>query len=494
MPATLTPVTLVVRKVKSISNSIDEIVPIDALRNYFKAWNIDLQFVAGAPIDKEPSQIQFLVDKLLRDHRQAHPAPTPGLLVVGLKFRNDSGTNGMLLDVDARGACEIFTMSDAFRFGTADQQFQIFVHEIGHILNLTHDDSSEDFPSAMDQWDRRENATDRHAIWNRCKAAADPALRSRIAGLLQQSGGKAPGLPLAPASATFFKQAQEADLKPWGGPFRDDAEGAHADVRYPGLTISVELDRQKVGLGEPLDLAVRLTLAEDADPIPMKWPLGLKYRTLAIRILPPSGREHHYRSRTLACGDTLHVLEPGTSLVKHCALLFDTVKVLFDEVGPHRITVSVPALGVIGKTVDIDVLPPAAPALASKAFQRFLVEGLPETRKRQWGTLNRLIADDTIPVALRSHLAELRLTKRPHSDRHAESLGQMNQDLIPARVKERVALVNVGRAIQQFRDQTMQLQEEIEKARQLLGPSAHLLASLELPKTSFDLFELVEKK
>ncbi len=432
-------VDFLVCKVSSVKDAPSAVVPMTALIAFFQVWDITVRFFDGPPLPFEPTLIQSSVDSLLTKYRPTDAgASAPVVLVIGREYFPDPGTNGLLLDLGNRGACEIFTESDQFRSAGEEERFQIYAHEIGHVINLTHADATQEYPSAMDQWDRRKTGANKSKIWELCKHNAPPSVQARLGQYVANSATPTPGLPLSPASIFFLGNAQLEQVRPWGRPFRDAGEGANADRPHGGATLQLTLDRYEIGLGEPLDFSLRLTLDKHAGETEINGPLGLKFQTMEVRIEMPSGQTHNCCSRLLACTSTRHRLRPGKTIIKHCSMLTDRHKLLFDQTGLHYVTVRIPGLRTEARA-EVSVHEPAHPSFGRKAFQRFLIEGLPNASSRHWRTLDQIIADANMPIALRAHLAEFRLMKRPRARRSRELFQALGTSRLPARLSERVA-------------------------------------------------------
>lgn len=439
-------VDFLICKVSSIKDAPTAIVPTNALKAFFQTWDITLHFFDGPSLPFDPSLIQSSVDSLIAKYRPADAgAAAPAVLIIGREYFPDPGTNGLLLDLGNRGACEIFTESDQFKSAGEEERFQIYAHEIGHVINLTHADATQQYPSAMDQWDRRKTGANKSKIWELCKHNAPPSVQARIGQYVVNNAEPTPGLPLPPASIFFLGNAQFEEIRPWGTPFRDTGGDANADRPHSGATLRLALDRYEIGLGEPLDFSLRLTLDKNAEEIEIHGPLGLKFQTMEVRIETPAGQTHNCCSRLLACTGTRHRLHPGKFITKHCSMLTDRHKLLFDQAGLHYVTVRIPGLRIEARA-EVLVHEPAHPSLGRKAFQRFLVEGLPKASSRHWRTLDQIIADANMPIALRAHLAEFRLMKRPRARRSRELFQALSTtNRLPARVSERVEEANAAK-------------------------------------------------
>jgi hypothetical protein len=190
----------------------------------FRPFGVDIVPEAHRILDQDP---QFVTDgwlKLVADLEQESGMREPAHLVVTNIPPEDPNINGMLLDPQCRGVAAIFLSAYIFQTDGGpepDVICQVCIHEIGHLLSLTHTDCKNDsYASAMSPAASRQVQTTQQA-W--AMAMADMKMRSEE--VLSPPDGPS-YYPFGAQTRACLRAAGSDPLwLPFAGPFRGLNEG-----------------------------------------------------------------------------------------------------------------------------------------------------------------------------------------------------------------------------------------------------------------------------
>ena len=250
-------VSLVVRTLASLNGSPDAAVPTAALREYFRSFDIDLSFDLGPPLSEDPTDSTDSIRSFLAGHSPPFGQGGSGVLVVADIGFLGSLVNGMLLDAERRGACAVFTQATGFAFGSADSRFEIYAHEIGHLVNLTHEDADAEFTTTMDTWDERSEVDDRAKVWTEAIALGPVQFANRLRGFFGDGARRPLGLPMSQTCCDKLVGSPASNLEPWRSPF---VGGDVQDSSDGPLRCEIEVHGQSSTVGQLLDFTVTLSM------------------------------------------------------------------------------------------------------------------------------------------------------------------------------------------------------------------------------------------
>ena len=432
-------VPLVVRTLESVSGSPEAAVPTAALRDYFGAFDIDLLFSLGQSLRDDPTDSPDSIPAFLAEHAPPLGQGGPAVLVVADIGYLGALVNGMLLDAQRRGACAVFTQATGFAFGDADGQFEVFAHEIGHMLNLTHDDAGT-FTTAMDSWDDRFKVPDRSQVWNDVMSAASASFAQRLRGYFGTGDRRPLGLPMSEECCNKLIAMPSPSVAPWLSPFHSKHRADLQDVANSPLQCLLEIHGQAWMVAQPLDFTVTLSLTAGAAAMVVPGLLERTSGELLIQLMQPDGTLRVLRPRQVSCTSTRRRLRPRQKIRRHDSLISDRDDLVFPIPGEYKVRALVPQTQSHSAWTTIDVAP-AAGVFADPAMREFLKRGMPGgAAETHWRELDDIVADERVAPQLRADLASRAAGrgKRPF-----EPLRQVSGAASPA-VAERDALRRVA--------------------------------------------------
>lgn len=475
-------VSLLVRTLSSLSGSSAAAVPTAALREYFHAFGIDLSFSNGPPLqeDHDPTDSKESIRSLLAEHAPPTGEGGPGVLVVADIGYLGSLVNGMLLDAERRGACAVFTQSTAFAFGNADSRFEIYAHEIGHLLNLTHEDADGTFTSAMNSWDERSQVGDLASVWNDAIAAGPAPYAERLRGFFGNGTRQPLGLPMSESCCNKLVESSPSELEPWLSSF---AGTDVQDARHAGsaaLQCTLEIHGEAWTVSHPLDFTVTLSLAPEARAAAVPALLERTSGELVIELEQPDGKLRVLHPRQRSCTSAQRRLRPRQKIRRHDSLVSDVHDLVFPVPGRYKVRALVPQTGSRSAWTIVDVAA-ASGALAEPAMQDFLRRGMPSGADAHWRLLDGMVADTKITPQLRADLASRAAARgrRPFAP-----LRQLRDAASPA-VAEQDALRRVAHLRRQGTD--------LAALHQAIDHAERLFASADLQHPTLDYLAYVRR-
>lgn len=183
----------------------------------FRTCGIELVVVQGEPLTTEPELGGLWSFKKLVDKYSAGPRKSGQIIVARVPRDRRDDVAGELLDLERRGVAAVYINSSYISREGVLGLAQTLAHEIGHMMNLSHDDTSSAFTSAMAQAHRRDGGLD--VAWT---AAADEARRLQQHGdqaYFQQPIRPVNCYPFAHAARMILNSWSDALISPWGGRF-----------------------------------------------------------------------------------------------------------------------------------------------------------------------------------------------------------------------------------------------------------------------------------
>lgn len=209
--------------------AVDWHFPADDLRLLYRTAGIDLNFVEGDRIDDDPTNYPIgdyptLVDRYRKtDNGFGH-------FIIGIEPpRFNPQVAGQLLDVENRGVSVAYTNSNYVQqFGDVGL-LQTCAHEIGHMLNLAHEDVVTEFVSTMDQALKRTSAITQS--WNGAAFEAEQIRRRGDETYFFPQSKALRCYPLAYSARLRLNTSSGDQLLPWRGKFERPYDGTNDSVQ-----------------------------------------------------------------------------------------------------------------------------------------------------------------------------------------------------------------------------------------------------------------------
>jgi hypothetical protein len=416
------------------------LIPVKALTDYFSAVGYPLNIRIGEPLAFDPTDHPENIPDFCRS--VAPPSgvlPWPGVVLVSDQSVHGSGTNGTLLDMESRGACAVFTGSNGFYDGDNDARFEIFAHEIGHMLNLSHLDANEPYPTAMNQWDYRSSVYNRSDIWIKAIEQGS-VLQNRNLPTYFNGGNRSPlGLPMSAACCEWLESAPRELVLPWGSPFKDFVYGGVDDKSF-GL-IDCQLSIESEGsVAQPIDLKVSISPSQMLESVDIPVTIDMLSGIIEVHITSPVGNTRAYRCKSLTCGSIRQELVRGRVVCRNYSLLADSNGILFPAQGVYRVEAVLPTLGARSGSHNY-VVGPAVGPFKKRKFWRFLIHDFPKDDVTGWASVDEALSSNKIPLNTKSFL-KYKAAARGH--RPFMPMEELRREA-SARVQERDALLRVVR-------------------------------------------------
>lgn len=422
-------------------NGVDlSLVPVTALVEYFTICNVTLHLTWTNAIQYDPADSQTLAS-FVKTYAPPDGETGQAILVLGTESsKYGKLVNGELLNPAKRGIIQVYTESAAFSSGDDETRLQIFIHEIGHLINLVHAEAVATYPTAMAQYDVRHTTRPILDIWHASNSDLTPEDRDRFRAYFSKQRAIF-GLPMSRASLDHAARWPIADIAPWLSSFHDTSPSGSFDGGTPGLSMNCKQHQQRISLGQGLDFTLTIALDSSAAPASVPAHIELRFGNMAIFVQRHLGRVTTLRADTHTCASGTKILKPGGHLRSAHSFLHDREALVFSAPGRYRVEVTIPRLGLRSPPMYIDVDQSAVPELVNKRFLRFLSGPMPLTARASWKRLDQLTFSSSTPAALRATLAELSIRARPNQ-RNNPTLFELVRSLpdVPQRIQERIAL------------------------------------------------------
>ncbi len=401
--------------------------PVNELTTLFRIFGIELNFDPVEDLNDDPATpqaYQAFIDGL--PVQEAGDVGDPGHLILGVEWQGDGGglVNGVLLE-GMRGAVAIFTGSRLFK-GSHDisaDMLQVCAHEIGHLLNLRHEDGDRSVPTAEC------TSGDRHGPIN-------SAWQRR--GLTPPQGLKA--YPFSITGEQHFNSPPENDpiVYPWGSYF--NGGGILSDRADQSFTLSLrqELLKHEVGSHFPFEVVLtnkgsrKRQVCSQLDP---------RFQFVQLEITRPDGTCYTHRPRSFVCGAPRYDLLPGKRLVQPLVLLDGPGATIFPTAGTYSIKAFIPSLNIASRPLKIRVQPSRLGSYR-RELSPFHFDRSPKTRKRFLACINRLLKKRK--QLQRSYVAHLLFLKARRVRRPSQALSLLSSREFsdaPKAIQHRAALL-----------------------------------------------------
>lgn len=441
-------------------------MPVQSLVDYFGALGLSLRFGSGNPLPEDPTDHPDEVDAFCRAlaPRPSGPFPWPGVVVVGDMSVDGPGTNGALLDLDRRGVCAVFTSSSGFSKGDAEDRFEVYAHEIGHMLNLSHAEAPDKFPTAMHQWDIRSAVGDRRLVWQKAITQGSPLQRARLPGFFGNGSRQPIGLPMSASCCQWLAGQNLQEIVPWGSHFKDPSGNGSDDSAFGLVDCRLTVQSRAGSVAQPVDLQVQLSMAPQApDAIEVPLTFDLRSGLIELYVTPPHGASRRYRTKSRTCGTARRVMEKGDVLRRNYTLIGDANGVLFPIPGVYRLEAKLPSLGASSGQVEFYVGPAVGP-FADAGFQTFLAKDLPEDDEHGWRAVDEALQSRAVSPGTKGFLRSKASARRRQP---FMGMQELRREASP-RVQEKDVLLRVVRLRREPTRRASEFDRAIDEAEQVL--------------------------
>lgn len=411
--------------VSGLSDGISIVQPLmPQIVSAFRPFGIDLVPEDNMVLAQDPEDQDKGWPNLISTLEQQSQMSTPAHLVVTNAPPGFDGTiNGMLLHSSVRGVAAVYLGANIYQQqGPAqrpDLVTQVCIHELGHLLDLTHLDGGNDaYVNAMLPASIRQNQTVQ-AAWQLAVSDA-------------QSRGEPEYQPPNPmlfypfgAQCRACLRAASTDLRwlPFQGPFRGEYDGAGSNQdRMVHLEAVPHADSEQSHVGGGLYFTLAI---ENRTTYPIELPLHISPEHGALRVtaMHETGEQTLHRSPNVLCSDARLTLMPGERIHRSFALVGRSDATLFAAPGRHRCQIEVidhhgstPVM--LGSaTLDIDVRADADAEKSSRVLSHILAHRPGRLRRHEASTEND---SDTTPLG--SHIALARTLRRRSSKARLKAL------------------------------------------------------------------------
>ena len=235
----------------------------------------------------------------------------------------------------------------------------------------------------------------------------------------------------------FLQDALRNDVLPWGSKFNDGSAGGQNDRAYNKVDCAIELESDRLEVGQPLAFAVsvRLRKGEKAYDIPVI--LDLRSGNVEIELEGPDGTRKLLPDAH-SCTSMRRRLHVRQVARRNFSVLGDFAGLALPKEGDYRIRAILPTLGAESAWCAVSVQATKSP-LREPAIKEFLARGLPISDNYHWQVLEQLLRGNALPATTRAHLGVIGAARKlrdlpPH---HAV------RSIASPRVAERDALLRI---------------------------------------------------
>jgi hypothetical protein len=397
--------TIQVMTLSGLKSEDRAVVPTQALARYFGALGVALSFLPSQVLDEDPSHDSAAMAAFCAKHAPPQGSTNaPAILLVASMPPEGDGINGQLMDPTRRGACVVYADSWVFKSFGPEERFEVYVHELGHLLNLLHPEPGEDPKQAMSQFGERNRVTNRAQLWSNVVANAGPSYRSKLRAFFGTGTGAPIGLPMSRACCDLLEGRDASEVAPWGDPFDDDSRGVSDDVAFDRLGCTLKLETDRLQVAQPLDFTVSLRLrrGEKAGDIPAA--LDLRSGNVRIELAGPDGEMRRLLPDAYACGSLRRRLRPGQVARRHYSVLGDRIGLALPRPGEYRLRAVLPALEAQSAWATISVQP-ASTRLAELVMPELLRGGPRGQDEQHRRVIGEILADSGLPASSRAYAA-----------------------------------------------------------------------------------------
>ena len=334
----------------------------------FSPFEVNIQPEQGVVLSEDPVDAdgwRRLMNSLTQ-HSAALSPPAPAHVVFATVPPGfDRSINGQLLN-RARGICAIYFGASSFHtpspFDRDDMVVQVLIHEVGHLLNLTHGDafSSGHSDALMPTSDRqRQLPAEAWAL-----AAADAAARGE-----PQISAPVPTLAYpfgAQCRACLRDAATNPQWLPWRSAFRGDFDlGTESQDTALRLTIRNAANGIRTRLGHGIDFTLEVR-NDGTQPVPVPTHIGPEFGTLVVSSSSGEGRsEHYFVPDGYRCSSARQAVLPGKSIFRSFSIVPGQDQAFLGVEGQHTLRVKLNSSDASGRLqlgvaeAHVDVYSPA---------------------------------------------------------------------------------------------------------------------------------------
>lgn len=306
----------------------------------FAPFDVNLTLVPGHALDRDPAVSdagwEGLIADLTRESAAAGQPWIAHMVVAAIPPRSAPGINGQLMEPN-RGISAIFLGAPTFRSPSPERRpdlvTQVLIHEIGHMMDLTHDDDVDaGYSSAMLQTIVRLRST--------------PVDAWRAAQIDMKARGEAAATPLPTDYYPFGREcraclreaSRDARWLPWGGPLRPTSDPGGDLDQSVRVRLHEDPSPASVGSGVAFTLSLKNTSKQ---PILLPAHLGPEFGTLRIALKAPGQPRRAYIPPRFACTDQTVGLMPGEETFRSLSVVPSAAQPIFEIAGLHELHLSV---------------------------------------------------------------------------------------------------------------------------------------------------------
>lgn len=413
----------------------------------FAPFGVRFQSSIGYKLNDDPANSANgwtnLISQLTQNSAKANP-PSPAHLVVTLIPPGaDPTINGQLLE-RMRGICAVFLGANTFQTPNPESRMdlvvQVMVHELGHLMDLTHgDDQGAGYPSAMTPTEERLPYSPMEA-WK--AALTDAASRGEP---VINPPKPVIYYPFGTLCRACLRQASlDAGWLPWRTAFRGNFDLPRED-RDQSLGISVRHQESSLQTHVDDGLAFTLELQNNGDqPVYIPIHIGPEFGTLRVEIQCPEGETRLFRPAQLRCSNDTYAILPGEKVLRSFSLIPHPDDRLFASPGLHTCLVSIliahgpRALSLGSQSFEVDVTAPTA-GVAGRRSAALIASGhvhAPDVLGRTHGNRVRTSRSSSAAVAHAKYKLAL---AEPEATNRIKALTRCIDSSAPPAVRHRAA-------------------------------------------------------
>ncbi|RZL04169.1 MAG: hypothetical protein EOP36_01670 [Rubrivivax sp.] len=385
----------------------------------YQPFGINLHLEPGTTLPEDPVTSygwQQLIASLSQRSGMVSPPAPAHVIFATVPPGLDRSINGQLLN-DTRGLCALFLGASSFQtpspYNRVDLVAQVLIHEVGHLLNLTHGDAYGygHSDSMMPTTDRQQQTP--LAAWQ--LAAADAAHRGEPALLIPSQIYTYPFG--AQCRACLRAGATNPAWWPWRSKFRDEFGGGVGD--WSDFSLDVSIDPASlptmITLGDGISFTLRIRNG-GRQPVPMPLHIGPDFGTMTVTTTAVGKAPVRFRADNYRCSSAKTSILPGQTLLRSFSLVPSPQEGLFTLTGAHTLSIELFSSDSGGRVrvgqaqANLDVVqPPSAVTVANGIAARLVatVRGHALPTKGEFGKLNAIAEGSTMAQHARYKLAML---------------------------------------------------------------------------------------
>lgn len=313
------------------------------LVNAFSPFGVNLRLEQGHVLNRDPVDAagwRQVMNALTQQSAAQNPPAPAHVVFAEVPPGFDRSINGQLLN-RSRGVCAVFFGANSFQTPTPGQRLdlvaQVLIHEVGHLLNLTHGDAfaSGGYADALMPTTDRQRQLPVDA-WRQAVADAaarnEPPLSAPVPTLTYPFG--------AQCRACLRDAANNPAWWPWRSAFRGDF-----DIATESQDTSLKLAITNLAQGEPVlpGQGINFTLEirnNGEQPVPLPTHIGPEFGTLVVSSVRESGgKEHYFVPDGYRCSSAKQAILPGTSILRSFSLIPPADEYFLRDQGMHTLRV-----------------------------------------------------------------------------------------------------------------------------------------------------------